>query len=120
MPPVVDPVRVTTAGPESSPHAEALTGLRADEARYLHTRTDRDGSYALDEGDERAVGFALASLSGHDTWPPTRAWGEHLLVVAQVVLEPTRRATEQPLDLVGDVVVVPRPDHTRELHPQPT
>lgn len=34
----VDFVTVSTAGLESSPYAEALAGLRANEARYFHTK----------------------------------------------------------------------------------
>lgn len=34
----VDFVNVTTEGLESSPHADALAGLRANEARYFHTK----------------------------------------------------------------------------------
>lgn len=38
MPTPVDFTTVSTAGLESSPHAEALAGLRANEARYFHTK----------------------------------------------------------------------------------
>ncbi|GGL73433.1 phage tail protein [Curtobacterium sp. Csp1] len=37
---VVDFVTVSTAGLESSPHAEALAGLRANEARYFRNKYD--------------------------------------------------------------------------------
>ncbi len=37
----VDFVHVSTAGLESSPVAEALAGLRADEARYFHNKYSR-------------------------------------------------------------------------------
>ena len=40
MPYVVDFVNVSTAGLESSPHAEALAGLRANEARYFKNKYD--------------------------------------------------------------------------------
>lgn len=40
MPSVVDFVNVSTAGLESSPVAEALAGLRANEARYFHDKYD--------------------------------------------------------------------------------
>ncbi|MEY4741510.1 MAG: hypothetical protein RL672_260 [Actinomycetota bacterium] len=40
MPNVVDFVNVSTAGLESSPHAEALAGLRANEARYFKNKYD--------------------------------------------------------------------------------
>ena len=50
---VVDFVNVSTAGLESSPHAEALAGLRANEARYYknkfeHTFTVEPASEAKD------------------------------------------------------------------------
>ena len=37
---VIDFVNVSTAGLESSPHAEALAGLRANEARYFKNKYD--------------------------------------------------------------------------------
>ena len=40
MPYVVDFVNVSTVGLESSPVAEALAGLRANEARYFHNKYD--------------------------------------------------------------------------------
>lgn len=39
---VVDFKNVSTAGVESSPHADALAGLRANEARYFKTKYDVD------------------------------------------------------------------------------
>jgi hypothetical protein len=42
MPYVVDFKNVSTAGLESSPHAEALAGLRANEARYFKTKFDHE------------------------------------------------------------------------------
>ncbi len=39
---VVDFKEVSTVGLESSPHAEALAGLRANEARYLKNKYDQD------------------------------------------------------------------------------
>ena len=38
----VDFVNVSTTGLESSPHAEALAGLRANEARYFKNKFDHD------------------------------------------------------------------------------
>jgi hypothetical protein len=38
----VDFVKVSTTGLESSPHAEALAGLRANEARYFSNKYDHD------------------------------------------------------------------------------
>ena len=40
MPTPIDFVNVSTAGLESSPHAEALAGLRANEARYFKNKYD--------------------------------------------------------------------------------
>ena len=40
MPPVVDFVNVSTAGLEPSPVADALAGLRANEARYFKNKYD--------------------------------------------------------------------------------
>lgn len=42
MPHVVDFVTVSTAGLESSPVAEALAGLRANEARYFRNKYDHE------------------------------------------------------------------------------
>src|SRR5690606_41200618 len=39
---VVDFREVSTAGLEPSPHAEALAGLRANEARYFKNKYDHD------------------------------------------------------------------------------
>lgn len=39
---VVDFNTVSTVGLESSPHADALAGLRANEARYFKTKYDHD------------------------------------------------------------------------------
>lgn len=40
MPTAIDFVNVSTSGLESSPHAEALAGLRANEARYFKNKYD--------------------------------------------------------------------------------
>ena len=40
MPGVIDFVNVSTEGLETSPHAETLAGLRANEARYFKTKYD--------------------------------------------------------------------------------
>lgn len=40
MPGVIDFVNVSTEGLESSPHAETLAGLRANEARYFKNKYD--------------------------------------------------------------------------------
>jgi hypothetical protein len=47
---VVDFANVSTAGLESSPHAEALAGLRANEARYFKNKYDAD--FAVSSADE--------------------------------------------------------------------
>jgi len=47
---VVDFVNVSTAGLESSPHAEALAGVRANEARYYKNKYDH--VFTVDPADE--------------------------------------------------------------------
>ena len=42
MPYVVDFKNVSTVGLESSPHADAMAGLRANEARYFRTKYDHE------------------------------------------------------------------------------
>ena len=42
MPTTVDFTTVSTAGLESSPHAETLAGLRANEARYFKNKYDHE------------------------------------------------------------------------------
>ena len=42
MPYAVDFKNVSTVGLESSPHADALAGLRANEARYFKTKHDHE------------------------------------------------------------------------------
>lgn len=49
---VVDFVNVSTAGLESSPHPEALAGLRANEARYFKNKYDH--AFAVDPAAEAA------------------------------------------------------------------
>ena len=51
VPQVVDFENVSTIGLESSPVADALASLRANEARYM---------YGLADGTKRAVGFKLS------------------------------------------------------------
>jgi hypothetical protein len=57
MPTVVDFQQVSTVGLESSPVAEALAGLRANEARYYKNKYDHD--FATAPADEAAdvVGY---------------------------------------------------------------
>ena len=42
MPYAVDFKNVSTAGLETSPHADALAGLRANEARYFKNKYDHE------------------------------------------------------------------------------
>ena len=53
---VVDFVNVSTAGLESSPHVEALAGLRANEARYFKNKHDHD--FAVTPAAESAAELA--------------------------------------------------------------
>ena len=48
---VIDFVNVSTAGLESSPHAEALAGLRANEARYFSKKYKAE--FATDKAADR-------------------------------------------------------------------
>ncbi len=50
MPDIVDFHSVSVAGLEASPVAEALAGLRAQEARYFHTKYD--ATFATDRASE--------------------------------------------------------------------
>jgi hypothetical protein len=50
MPHPVDFTTVSTVGLESSPHAEALAGLRANEARYYKNKYDHD--FAVESAGE--------------------------------------------------------------------
>ena len=72
---VVDFVKVSTQGLESSPVADALAGLRANEARYFKNKYDHDFTvYSVDEkpellawaskilNDERKIVFASRPL----------------------------------------------------------
>jgi hypothetical protein len=52
---IVDFVNVSTAGLESSPVAEALAGLRANEARYYKNKYDHDFAVGPAEGEREAV-----------------------------------------------------------------
>ena len=52
MPQVVDFVNVSTAGLESSPLADALAGLRANESRYYKNKFDHD--FAVDPASDAA------------------------------------------------------------------
>lgn len=55
----VDFVAVSTTGLESSPVADALAGLRANEARYFHNKYDHDFTVgSVDEPGEAADALA--------------------------------------------------------------
>ena len=56
---VVDFVNVSTSGLESSPHAEALAGLRANESRYFKSKYDHD--YATSPAAEATAAVDLVS-----------------------------------------------------------
>jgi hypothetical protein len=62
MPYTVDFVNVSTVGLESSPVADALAGLRANEARYFHNKYDHDFTVSSVEEPEAAA--ALAWVTG--------------------------------------------------------
>jgi hypothetical protein len=72
---VVDFTTVSTVGLESSPVAEALAGLRANEARYFHNK------YGVD--------FATEPAAGTDTlaWVTSILADERGLVIASPALE---------------------------------
>ena len=53
MPYAVDFKHVSTVGLESSPHADALAGLRANEARYFKTKYDHD--FTVEPASEAAA-----------------------------------------------------------------
>jgi hypothetical protein len=55
MPYAVDFTTVSTAGLESSPHADALAGLRANEARYFKNKYDHDFTVAPADDAEATI-----------------------------------------------------------------
>ena len=55
MPHVVDFVNVSTAGLETSPVADALAGLRANEARYFKNKYDHDFTVEAADDAKEAV-----------------------------------------------------------------
>lgn len=59
---IVDFVTVSTAGLESSPHADALAGLRANEARYFKNKYDHEFTVRPAADPEAAA--ALGWVSG--------------------------------------------------------
>ena len=59
---VVDFVNVSTVGLESSPVAEALAGLRANEARYFKNKYDV--SFTTESASKPAAGKLIAYVAG--------------------------------------------------------
>jgi hypothetical protein len=74
---VVDFVNVSTAGLESSPVAEALAGLRANEARYFKNKYDHDFATAPAEEETDTIEWV------------NRILAERELVIASPALEAT-------------------------------
>lgn len=63
MPHAVDFVNVSTAGLESSPVAEALAGLRANEARYFKNKYDHEFIVSTVEEDPETLAWIERVLS---------------------------------------------------------
>ncbi|MEW1949557.1 phage tail protein [Pseudarthrobacter sp902506025] len=63
MPYIVDFKNVSTTGLESSPVAEALAGLRANEARYYKNKYDHDFTVTPAEDDPETLQFITNILS---------------------------------------------------------
>lgn len=80
---IVDFAEVSTVGLESSPVAEALAGLRANEARYFHNKYDH--TFTVE---------AAADV------PEVVAWVEEVLVSERniVIASPALEATEFEVD----------------------
>lgn len=57
MPQLVDFVNVSTSGLESSPVAEALAGLRANEARYFKNKYDHDFEVSTIQEDPETLAW---------------------------------------------------------------
>jgi hypothetical protein len=86
MPHVVDFVNVSTAGLESSPIPDALAGLRANEARYMHNKYDITFTTEPAEGsktlawvtkilaDERGIVIASPALEVAEPPVPDTRW----------------------------------------------
>ncbi|MGH1548999.1 phage tail protein [Leifsonia poae] len=79
MPYVVDFVTVSTTGLESSPVAEALAGLRANEARYFRNKYDHEFTVGTAEEEADAVARVARVLKE-----------ERDIVIASPALEATR------------------------------
>lgn len=80
---IVDFAEVSTVGLESSPVAEALAGLRANEARYFHNKYDH--TFTVEAGADV---------------PEVVAWVEEVLVSERniVIASPALEATEFEVD----------------------
>ena len=63
MPYIVDFKNVSTTGLESSPVAEALAGLRANEARYYKNKYDHDFTVTPAEDDPETLQYITNILS---------------------------------------------------------
>jgi hypothetical protein len=79
MPYVVDFTTVSTVGLESSPVAEALAGLRANEARYFRNKYDHEFTVGTAEEEADAVDRVARVLKE-----------ERGIVIASPALEATR------------------------------
>ena len=62
----IDFVNVSTAGLESSPHAEALAGLRANEARYFKNKYDITFATELASARPELVAYVAKVLMERD------------------------------------------------------
>ena len=82
MPTPVDFVNVSTAGIESSPHADALAGLRANEARYFWNKYKAE--FATDPASSRPELVDYV----------TRVLAERDIVIASKPLEATELLVE--------------------------
>jgi hypothetical protein len=63
---VVDFTHVTTDGLETSPHAQALAGLRANEARYFKNKYNHEFAVAPASDQPAVVAYVNAILSERD------------------------------------------------------
>jgi len=88
MPTPIDFVTVSTAGLESSPHAEALAGLRANEARYFKNKYDIE--FTTEPASERSDLVAYVS----------RVLRERDLVIASTPLEVTEMMVDSADGLI--------------------
>ena len=67
---VVDFVTVSTEGVETSPVADALAGLRANEARYFHNKYDH--AFTVEPADSPAAAPTLEWVTRILDFPPKR------------------------------------------------